>query len=80
MPVPIDELDIPPVEGEFSGDLVTYPIPDEFLNGPPYVLDLAKLFLAGLPWHDWYLYEDGANLRMYLYLRFLFQLPEFQLT
>ncbi len=80
MPVPVHELDIPPVEGEFSGDLVNYPIPDEFLNGPEYVLDLAKLFLAGLPWHDWYLYEEGANLRIYLYLRFLFQLPEFQLT
>ncbi len=80
MPVPVAELDIPPVEGEFSGDLVNYPIPNEFLNGPEYVLDLAKLFLAGLPWHDWYLYEAGANLRIYLYLRFLFQLPEFQLT
>ncbi len=80
IPVSIDELDLPPVEGEFTGDLITYPIPDEFLNGPAYVLDLAKLFLAGLPWHDWYLYATGSNAHVYRYIRFLLQLPEYQLT
>ena len=77
--VPVDELDFPIIDGDFAGDLVTYPIPDEFLNGPPYVLDLAKVFLGGLPWHDWNLYEAGANIKIYLYLRFLFQLPDYQL-
>ncbi len=80
LPVSLDELDLPPVEGEFTGDLISYPIPDEFLNGPAYVLDLAKLFLAGLPWHDWYLYATGSNAHMYRYIRFLLQLPEYQLT
>ncbi len=80
LPVPLDELDIPAVDGEFAGDLITHPIPDQYLNGPPYVLDLTKAFLSGLPWHDWFLYEEGANIRVFLYLRFLFQLPEFQLT
>ena len=80
IPVPISELDLQSVDGGFAGDLVNNPIPPEIENGPEYVKTLAKAFLAGSPWYEWFLYQENANLRIFAYLRYLLQTPEFQLT
>ncbi len=80
IPVPVSELDIQDVDGGFAGDLVNNPIPQEIENGPEYVKTLAKAFLAGTPWYEWYLYQENANLRIFAYLRYLLQTPEYQLT
>ncbi|MEM8484105.1 MAG: hypothetical protein AAF564_01090, partial [Bacteroidota bacterium] len=78
--VPLDELDVPPIEDPFSGDLVSFPVPQEVQDGPAYKRDLAKLFLGDVPWYEWSLEEDGANNVLLSYVQFLMQLPEFQLT
>lgn len=78
--VPIDELDLQPIDGGFAGDLVNNPIPPEIENGPEHVKTLAKAFLAGSPWYEWYLYQENANLRIFAFLRYLLQTPEYQLT
>ena len=81
MPISPDLLDIAPPSDGFVGDLVTNPIPDEYLNGPAYALDLAKIFLLGVvPWYEWTLYRPEANLVLLFYARYLTQLPEYQLT
>ncbi|NND70614.1 MAG: DUF1800 domain-containing protein [Rhodothermales bacterium] len=80
IPVPVSELDIQPIDGGFAGDLVNNPIPQEIENGPEYVKNLAKAFLGGTPWYEWFLYQDNANLRIFVYLRYLLQTPEYQLT
>ena len=78
--VPLDELDIGEVPEDFGGDLITFPIPEEILNSPPYTLNLAKIFLAGIPWYEWALEADGANFILLNFVRYLAQLPEFHLT
>lgn len=80
LPVQLAELDISPVDEEFSGDLIDNPVPVEILNGPTYATSLAKVFLGDVPWYEWSLEEDGANGRLLSYVQFLMQLPEFQLT
>ena len=80
VPVPVSELDVQPIDGGFAGDLINNPIPPEIENGPEYVREFAKAFLAGTPWYEWYLYQENANLRIFSFLRYLFQTPEFQLT
>ncbi|MFQ5568589.1 MAG: DUF1800 family protein [Rhodothermales bacterium] len=80
LPVPLESLDInAPSEG-FTGDLINNPIPADTLNGPPHVLDLTKIFLAGVPWYEWNLYRLEAPQLLLAYTRYLTQLPEFQLT
>ncbi|MEM8488009.1 MAG: DUF1800 domain-containing protein [Bacteroidota bacterium] len=80
LPVPLDTLDIGTVTEVFGGDLVNFPIPEEVLNGPAYAIDLAKIFLAGVPWYEWDLSADIAPILLALYARFLTQRPEFQLA
>ncbi len=80
LPVPLDTLDIGTVTEVFGGDLVNFPIPEEVLNGPAYAIDLAKIFLAGVPWYEWDLTTDIAPVLIALYARFLTQRPEFQLA
>ena len=79
LPVPLEELDIGEVDEDFGGDLITFPIPDEVLNGPAYARNLAKIFLVGIPWYEWNLEEDGANALLLNFARYLAQLPEFHL-
>ncbi|MEZ4703169.1 MAG: DUF1800 domain-containing protein [Rhodothermales bacterium] len=80
MNVPVDRLDIGSVTEAFSGDLVNNPIPQEVLDGPAYRQDLAKIFLAGVPWYEWNLEEDLAPWTILFFIRFLSQFPEFHLT
>ena len=80
IPVPLDELDIGTIEEPFSGDLVTFPIPSEIIDGPQYAINLAKLFLGDVPWYEWSLEENGANTVVVNFVQYLMQLPEFQLT
>ena len=67
-----------PVNG-FGGDLITYPIPAEILDAPQHVQDLAKIFLQGVPWYEWHLGQGGIVFFLLDYLKFLTELPEYQL-
>lgn len=81
MPVPLETLDLSPPSDGFAGNLDLHPIPDEVLNGPAHELHLAQLFLQGaFPWYEWTLSVPQASPILTQYLRFLTQLPEFQLT
>ncbi len=78
--IPLDTLDIGVITEEFGGDLVNFPIPDEVINGPAYMVNLSKIFLAGVPWYEWDVNSDFAPILLALYARFLTQRPEFQLV
>jgi len=80
MAVPVDNLGFEAPTVDFNGDLVTYPIPEEIMNGPAYVRDLAKIFLAGKPWYEWRLNTPGIIFLLLDYVQFLVELPEYQLT
>jgi len=81
MPVPLDTLDLSPPSDGFAGNLELFPIPDDVLNGPPHELYLAQILLQGtFPWYEWRLGAPQAQSILNHYLRFLAQLPEFQLT
>lgn len=75
-----ESLDLEEISGNFSGDLVNNPIPSFVLNGPPHVSNLAKLFLFGVPWYEWNLYNPDMSWMPLLFLQNISQLPEFQLT
>ena len=77
--VPLDILVLDAPEN-FAGDLQTFPIPDEVVTGPQHVRDLAKIFLAGKPWYEWDLSQQGIAWGIGLYMRFLTRLPEYQLA
>ncbi len=87
LPIQLEELNIEPVAGGFSGDLVNNPIPDEVMNGPVYERELAKRFLMGIPWYEWKdIWDDDdpdaqetIHYVMVSYLSYVTQLPEFQL-
>ena len=66
--------------GDFSGDLETYPIPNDVMNGPAYLSDLPKIFLAGVPWYEWSLSSPGVVNQLLNYAQFLMELPEYHLT
>lgn len=78
--VPLEEVDIQPIAAGFSGDLVANPLPDAVTNGPAYVQNLAKRFLEGIPWYEWFLYNDEARESIRTYIDYLIRRPEFQLT
>ncbi|MBX2821723.1 MAG: DUF1800 domain-containing protein [Rhodothermaceae bacterium] len=80
MAVPVDNLGFEAPTVDFNGDLVTYPIPEDVMNGPAYVRDLAKIFLAGKPWYEWRLNTPGIIFLLLDYVQFLVELPEYQLT
>ena len=77
--VPLEEMKFDSPR-DLSGDLHTFPIPEEIQNAPPYVLELTKIFLLGFPWYAWNLNRQGIAYGMQLYMRWLTRLPEFQLT
>lgn len=78
--VNLENVDIPEVTEAFGGDLTSFPVPDEILNAPAYVQNLAKIFLGGAPWYEWYLYSPGANDRLVAFTHHLIQYPDYQLT
>lgn len=77
--VPPSEIafDAPP---NFAGDLQTFPIPQEIVEGPAFVRDLAKVFLGSFPWYDWHLNRQGISYGLIRYTQWLMRRPEFQLT
>ena len=80
MAVPVENLDVGNVSEEFGGDLVNFPIPDEITNGPAYAENLAKIFLAGVPWYEWDINSEQAPILLALFARYLTQMPEFHLN
>ncbi len=70
-------IDAPP---DFAGDLQTFPIPQEIMNAPLHVRDLAKIFLGNFPWYDWNLNRQGIAYGITRYTQWLIRRPEFQLT
>ncbi len=78
--VPPDQLSVESSAADFGGDLDTYPIPAEIMEGPQHVLDLTKVFLQGKPWYEWHLGQAGIVFFMLDYVQFLIELPEYQLT
>ena len=77
-PVPPDQLFIDPVSGDFSGN--AQPVPDEFANGPAYILDLTKRLLEGSPWYEWDINSPGALDRVRRMVIYLHELPEIHLN
>ena len=78
--VPLDLLDLHVPDGDFAGDLMAFPIPESVTNGPAYAENLAKLFLADVPWYEWNLQSTAARGRIAAYIQTLKFLPEFQLA
>ncbi len=78
--VPLDLLDLQSASLDFAGDLLNNPIPDAVKNGPAYARNLAKLFLADVPWYEWDLRRSNASRLLRSYLLALTRLPDFQLT
>ena len=77
--MPLDQLDIKAPAQDWGGDLVGNPIPQEILDRPDWQQHLAKIFLAGVPWYEWNVFAEEASVIIYLYIRYLAQLPEYQL-
>ena len=76
--VPIRFVEVPEIEQPFEGNLVQYPLPSGFLEGPSNEINLVKLFLDGIPWYEW---DPSANGQMvHNYIQKLSKFPEFQLT
>lgn len=80
LPVPLDELSIPENERAFNGDLVSNPIPEAIVNGPAYVRNLTKTFLLSIPWYEWHATHPVAPALYRVYVRYLMDLPEYQLA
>ena len=80
MAVPVETLDIKPLTQEFAGDLISFPIPQEILDSPAYMTDLAKLFLINVPWYEWHTWREGADDMIFQYVLALMRYPAFQLT
>jgi len=78
--IQVEELDILIPADDFGGDLQQNPMPESIVNGPPHVLNLTKVFLAGTPWYEWSPYNDGAPALIFNYILALNQAPDFQLT
>ena len=76
--VPLTQLSLDAPE-EFAGDLESRPIPQEIMEGPAYVRNLAKIFLGSQPWYSWNPRRPGIAYGMTRYLLFLSKLPEYQL-
>ncbi|NND72921.1 MAG: DUF1800 domain-containing protein [Rhodothermales bacterium] len=76
----ISDLDIEVITTPFSGDLNSNPIPSEIANGPEYRINLAKMFLSGIPWYEWSPYNTELDWVKRLFLAQITRLPEFQMT
>lgn len=77
--VDLVHLDVPDIPEEFGGDLTSFPVPAAIVNGPAHVRNLAKIFLGGSPWYEWFLYNPGSNERLLAYVHHLIQYPDYQL-
>jgi len=78
-PVPVDSLDVPEIADDFGGDLESFPVPDDILNGPANIRNLSKIFLAGAPWYEWFLFNPGSEDRLKGFIHQIIQYPEYQL-
>ncbi len=79
-PVPLDKLDIPPVEFGFGGDIDNAPIPNDIANAPEYIQTLCKRFLNGGPWYEFNFEDRDGLIRMQLFMEYLMGIPEIQLV
>ena len=77
--VPAEMLGQEAEEADFKGDLWSFPVPDEVMNGPAHVRNLAKIFLGNGAWYEWNLRRGGIAITLHRYLVYLTRLPEFQL-
>ena len=78
MPVPVDQVDWED-SNEFGGDLVSNPIPQNILSGPPHVLTLTKMLLRGIPWYEWNPTNPDLDWTLRLFIAEVTRVPEFQL-
>lgn len=80
LPVPLDELAIPENTRAFNGDLIANPLPESIVNGPAYVRTLTKTLLLSVPWYEWHISNPVAPALYRIYVRYLMDLPEYQLA
>ncbi|MCH8959750.1 MAG: DUF1800 family protein [Bacteroidetes bacterium] len=80
MPIMAEELDIEPITDGFGGDLVNNPIPDAIANGPAHVRERGKGGMQGIPWYEWDLDHPYSPCVILVFLYYVIQLPEFQLS
>jgi hypothetical protein len=79
MAVGLENVPVPEIAESFGGDLDRFPVPAPILAAPPYVKNLAKIFLGGKPWYEWDLNARGANDRLLSFVQHLVRYPEYQL-
>lgn len=86
LPVPLQETGVFDIDEAFGGD-PDLPPPNEFLSGPKHSINLTKIMLNGTPHYEWPRFEGGdpenveeARELLVGYMRYLIQLPEYQLT
>ena len=86
MPLALDEIGIREVEEPFGGN-PDIPVPDQVVNGEPYVRNLSKILLDGSPFYEWPFIEDeqsegidDARKFVRAFIAYLVQLPAYQLT
>jgi len=75
--LPLASMSIPAISAEWSGG---NPIPDAIQQEPIAVHHLTKRMLAGIPWYEWDLRTEEAELALRDYVAFVSELPEFQLA
>ncbi|MDX1548902.1 MAG: DUF1800 family protein, partial [Rhodothermales bacterium] len=80
LPTPLAVLDLNAPAEDFAGDLEGNPLPPAVTSAPQHERDLAKIFLAGVPWYEWNLDQPEAGFLLNNFIRYLTSLPEFQLT
>lgn len=86
LPVPLGEAGIHQIEESFGGN-PDIPLPPDFLSGPAYSINLAKILLNGSPYYEWPRFSeqepenvDEARHLLRQFIDYLIQLPEYQLT
>lgn len=80
LPVPVEQVTLDPPDTGFAGDLAGNPLPQSVVEAPQHVRDLALIFLAGVPWYEWSLYLEQSNVLLAGFVRYLVNLPEYQLA
>ena len=65
---------------DFKGDLRGNPVPQEIMDGPAHVRNLAKILLGNAAWYEWSLRHGGRPFSLVQYFLYLTHLPEYQLT
>ena len=80
LPVPVEQVTLDPPDAGFAGDLIGNPLPQSVMDAPQHVRDLSLIFLAGVPWYEWSLYLEQSNVLLAGFVRYLINLPEYQLA